>query len=434
MAKRNWRTVALAWNAEGQLTRTGKQWTGKNARRVMLSEATLNSRIIWRGKDAARRPDGSLIFGEQVIIKLPKVFEKAEAQELRHAAEPAPKRPRSNGRVYILSGLLTSPCGSVYRGHKRRHYGSDYRCRGREERFAGSDSGCTCPALDVDAIEGSVWRDLVELLADADRLKAMAQDWIGARAGEHVDHVSRIAQLDQQIAEQAQVLNATIAVAARQAAARGLGDAEVEAAAEAAIRPLNEDLMGLEKLRGEAVAWQRDGEDASRRAQDFERLAEAARTDLGGLTPELRAELLQLLELRAEVVRCAPRRQGVACRITDWFTTRERLVPELTDDAWRRVEPLLKGRSDAAPKRPTLEALLLKARTGVRFKDLPGEYGNPASLQTQANRWRASGAWDAAMDLLKDEPGAPAWRPDPVEIKVTLRPLAIESSIGGGDR
>ena len=433
LAKRSWRTVALTWNAEGRLTRAGKPWTRKNARRVMLSEGTLNSRIIWRGTSAARRADGSLLYGEQVIIKLPKILKKKEAAELRAAADAAPRTVPANTRAYLLSGRLTSPCGSVYMGHNHRPGVYDYRCKGREEKYPGAGGTCSCPALDVDAVEASVWGDVVALLGDADRMQAMAREWIGTVRADHVDHVARIAGLDQRLAEQQQVIDVTMAVAARQAAKRGLAGAEAEAAVEAAIKPLSDELASLEGLRTEALAWQRDVEQAERRVQDFERLAKQARSNLPGLTPALRAELLERLEVQAEVVHATAKRQGVACKLTAWFTSRDRDVPVLTDAGWARVEPLLKGRSDAGPKRPVLEALLLKARTGVRFKDLGEQYGKPATLQTQSTRWLASGAWDAAMELLRDEPAEPAWRPDPIEIRVSLRPLvATESSIGFG--
>lgn len=315
-------------------------------------------------------------------------------------------------------------------GHNHRAGVYDYQCKGREEKYPGAGGTCSCPALDVDAVEASVWGDAVALLGDADRMRAMAQEWIGTVRADHVDHVGRIAQLDQRLAEQSQVIDVTMAVAARQAAKRGLTGTEAEAAVEAAIKPLTADLASLEGVRAEALAWQRDVEEAERRAQDFERLAEAARNNLPGLTPALRAELLDRLDVDARVVRATAKRQGVACKITAWFTSRDRDVPVLTDAGWAKVEHLLKGRSDAGPKRPVLEALLLKARTGARFQDLGEQYGNYRSLQTQSTRWLASGAWDAAMELLKDEPAEPAWRPDPIEIKVSLRPLGIESSIG----
>jgi hypothetical protein len=38
------------------------------------------------------------------------------------------------------------------------------------------------------------------------------------------------------------------------------------------------------------------------------------------------------------------------------------------------------------------------------------------------------------MDRLKAAETRPVWQPDPIEIKVTIRPLAIESRLGDGER
>ncbi|WP_410088764.1 recombinase family protein [Streptomyces sp. t39] len=425
MATRSWTKVALTWNSEGRLTATGKRWTRKNARRVMLSEATLNNRVIWRGRNAMRDADGIPLYGEQVTIKLPKILKKREAAELRDAAANAPAKRAAQGRAYLLTDRMTSPCGSKYRGHNHRPGVYDYVCKGRDEQYAGAGGKCACPPLDVDTVERAVWADACALLGDAERMKAMAKQWLEATSSDHVDHIGRIAQLDQQIAEQSAVIDVTIPVAARQAAKRGLTGKDAELAVEAAIKPLTEELASLERLRSEASAWQREAEQATQRLKDFERLAETARSNLAGLTPELRAELFHHTNAQAVVTSCAPKRKGVACRITDWFTSRDRPVPDLTDEAWAKVEHLLRPRRGASPKRPVLEALLEKARTGARFADLAERYGNPASLQTQANRWLASGAWDAAMELLEGMPGQPAWRVPPVEISVTFRPLAV---------
>lgn len=432
LAKRSWQEVALTWNAEGRLTGTGKPWTRKNARRVMLSEATLNSRVIWRGKSAARRSDGSFAHGEQVIIPLPKILTKKEAKALRKAAA-SPARPATTSRAYMLSGVLESPCGSHYRGHNHRPGVYSYQCKGREEKYAGAGGTCSCPQLDVDSVERSVWEDTASLLGDAERMKAMAKDWMEITTASKVDHTARIAQLDQKIAEQTQVLNISMGVAARQAARAGLEGEEAEASVEAAIAPLSEDLSQLNRQRDEALAWQRDAEQATQRLRDLDRLAGMARTNLQGFTPEERAEACSLMELRATVVSADRRRVGQTCRITDWFASRGRTVPALTDEAWALVEPVLKGRRGSAPRRPALDGLLRKATTGARFEDLGVEGFTPTNLQNLSYRWLQSGAWDEAMELLKDLPGAPPWSQEPVHIRVSLRPMGIEFCVGAGE-
>ncbi|MFC8490746.1 recombinase family protein [Streptomyces sp. NPDC057235] len=432
---RSWEKVAAEANLDRNLTRSGRPWTRKNLKRMMLSEASLRNRILWRSK-GARNPDGSTMHGREAVIKLPKVFSKKEAQELLDAQKVG--RTPSRGRAYLLSRSLVSPCGSVYAGHNHRPGVYSYQCEGRREAYPGAGAEkCTCPQLDVDAVESAVWSDIVSLLGDAERMKSMAREWLDATSSEHVDHVGRVAQLDQQIAEASQVIDITMGVAARQAAKRGLSGREAEAAVEAAIKPLEEELAGLERMRSEALGWQREADQATRRAADFERLAEAARANLADLTPELKAELVSLLEVQTRVVRAVPRQQGVPCQIVQWFKDHQRDVPNLTDATWALVEPLLRPkRSDALPARPKLEAILLKARTGCRYEDLPEAYGAFRTIRTQAQRWMGSGVWDQIMERLEGVPGQPVWHPETTQIEVTLKPLAIESSMGDaeGDR
>lgn len=429
LAVRSWEAVALELNVDSKFTRSGRPWTRKNLRRMMLSEASLSNQILWRRK-GARNSDGSMTFGKQVVIKLPKVFSKKEAEELQGAQNIG--RSPSRGRAYLLSRKLVSPCGNVYMGHNHRPGVYSYQCEGRKEAYPGAGGDkCACPQLDVDTVETAVWDDIVSLLGDAERMKDMAREWLDVTTSERVDHVGRVAHLDQQIAEQSQVIDITMGVAARQAAKRGLIGEEAEASVEAALKPLEQELAGLERLRSEALNWQREVDQAKQRAADFERLAQAARRNLADLTPELKAELIDLLEVEAEVIRAVPRQQGVPCQIAGWFVENQRGVPELTDEAWALVEPLLRPkRSDALPVRPKLEAILFKARTGCRYEDLPGEYGSYRTIRTQAQRWVRSGVWDSLMDCLESVPAAPVWRPEATQIQVSLRPLAMESRLG----
>ncbi|MFD3941781.1 recombinase family protein [Streptomyces sp. NPDC058579] len=427
LAVRSWETVALELNMNANYTRSGRPWTRKNLRRMMLSEASLSNQITWRRK-GARNSDGISTFGVPVVIKLPEILSKEEAKELLDAQRVG--RTPSRSRAYLLSMKLGSPCGSVYAGHNHRAGVYSYQCEGRREAYPGAGNTCTCPQLDVDTVEGAVWSDIVSLLGNAERMKTMARGWLDVSSSEHVDHVGRASRLDQQIAEQSQVIAITVGVAARQVAKRGLTGSEAEAAVEAAIKPLEEELAALERLRAEALSWQREAHLGSRRASDLARIAEAARHNLSDLTPELMAELVDLLDIEARVTRAVPRQQGVSCRITEWFVEKDRSVPELTDEAWALVEPLLRPRrSDALPVRPKLEALLTKARTGARYEDLPKEYGNYRNLQTQANRWLKSGTWEALMERLEGAPGTAVWRPESTEIKVGLRAHALESSM-----
>jgi hypothetical protein len=369
--------------------------------------------------------------GETVVIDLPPIFTEKEAQELKAAM--AQRRPavKTRIRTYTLTGLMTSPCGRSYEGHQHRPTEVIYRCKGRHESYAGAEDRCTCPYLEATSIENQVWNDVVKLLSDANRMKTMAQDWLKTTNHKRMDYTKHIAELDQQIAETEDLIDITAAAAAKRALRRGLTRKEAEEAAEKATKPQEDNLAGLEKLRRETEAWQRETAEAGRRLQGLERLAKVAQQNLQGIKPTDKAELLRMMGLRAEVLRCAPRRKGVACAVREWFVTNGRGVPVLTDDAWERMAALMSGPRCTVNRRVMVEALLDKAVSGARYKDLTPKYGvDSKTLQTQAHRWLARGVWGEAMDLLADMESVSAWRPDPVEIRVTFRPLAIESKVG----
>lgn len=72
----------------------------------------------------------------------------------------------------------------------------------------------------------------------------------------------------------------------------------------------------------------------------------------------------------------------------------------LTDAIWEELGPRVRAakRSPAgAPPelsdRLFLEAVLYRARTGVAWRDLPGEFGDWNAVYQRAKRWRLAGTW-----------------------------------------
>ncbi|GAA4890746.1 recombinase family protein [Streptomyces coeruleoprunus] len=426
---RSWTDAALLLNGEKLFSQEGLPWTAPNLRKQMLSDATLNNRVVWRGRQAAKKSDGSPVYGEPVTINLPPIFSEEETRTLQ-AAAGQPSREGGNTRPYPLTGRLVSPCGNTYRS--QTYPGSRvYRCNGKWESHPGAKDQCSCPPLDAEPLEKRVWDDVRELLTDTDRMKALAREWIGAAEESQVDHEARIATLSNQIAKQRQTMNITMAVAARQAIERGLSEEEAESEVADALRPLNDDLQALEKLHREAVAWQQDAKAAAERVRELDYLAEVARENMRVATREAQAELFEALGLRGEVEEWEGKRNGATCAVTTWFHEHERLVPTLTDENWQRVKDILKPRRAGArlDRRMILEALLDKARTGAKYEELQLEC-DYKTVRTTARRWLMRGSWAAAMELLKDEPGEPAWEQPPVRVRVSLRPLVTEFKLG----
>ena len=70
----------------------------------------------------------------------------------------------------------------------------------------------------------------------------------------------------------------------------------------------------------------------------------------------------------------------------------------LTDDLWAAMEPLVRqarahrgGQPPVLPDRMFFEAVLYLARTGVAWRDLPGEFGRWDAVYNRFRRWVASG-------------------------------------------
>ncbi|WP_312879816.1 IS5 family transposase [Actinomadura luteofluorescens] len=74
---------------------------------------------------------------------------------------------------------------------------------------------------------------------------------------------------------------------------------------------------------------------------------------------------------------------------------------ELTDAAWRRIEPLLPAQPARggrwADHRTVLNGILWKLATGAPWRDLPERYGNWKTVYERYRRWAADGTFDAIL-------------------------------------
>jgi putative transposase len=82
-----------------------------------------------------------------------------------------------------------------------------------------------------------------------------------------------------------------------------------------------------------------------------------------------------------------------------------------TDDLWAAFEPLAhqaktnrQGPAPTLPERQFFEALLYLCRTGVPWRDLPGEFGAWDAVYNRFRRWVGSGALRRLFELLTAEP------------------------------
>ncbi|WP_455431172.1 recombinase family protein [Streptomyces bikiniensis] len=414
----NTNQLAERLNILGLRNREGGLWTAANAAHKLWSEAALNARVIFRnpnrtkaGRGAKFGADGKPINGETVYIKLDPIFTPDQVVTLLAAkGRLSISKAKSAPYAYPLSKRLFNEhtgCNSHHVGMKRTSRpGRWYRCSNLSERYPGAGR-CDCKMVDADAMESAVWGEVVTLLGDPDRLKAMAAEWVGMSQDNQMQHGDRIADFDRQIANLDKVITTTV----KDYAKAGLPAATVAEVTASLI----EERRQLADLRDEAAAWLEETEATAQRARDLETLAVMARTRLAEMTPAEQKEVLDLLDVRVTITGPVPKpRVGLACSLAAWFKEAGRLVPsELTDDMWALVEPVVKAweppNHRLRPGRVLLDAMFYKVRTGCRWEDLPERFGAWKGIHTRYKTWRTGGTWDQIMAALPVD--GPGYRP-----------------------
>ena len=80
-------------------------------------------------------------------------------------------------------------------------------------------------------------------------------------------------------------------------------------------------------------------------------------------------------------------------------------IDHLRDDQWDRVKGFMPGglkgrRGPRTNNRLFVDALLWMARSGGRWRDLPGEYGHSHSVKRRYYRWIERGVLDTILSVL----------------------------------
>ena len=82
----------------------------------------------------------------------------------------------------------------------------------------------------------------------------------------------------------------------------------------------------------------------------------------------------------------------------------------ITDEIWAIFGPMVErckspfGPEPELPDRMFFEAVLYWARTGVPWRDLPGEFGRWDAVYARFRRWVGSGGLKALFELLTADP------------------------------
>ena len=84
-------------------------------------------------------------------------------------------------------------------------------------------------------------------------------------------------------------------------------------------------------------------------------------------------------------------------------------APELTDDQWARVSPLLPPQRPPIGRPPEdhrtiVAGMLWIVRTGSTWRELPSAFGPWPTVYSRFRRWRQAGLWQRILDTLGTTP------------------------------
>ncbi|MFJ9847886.1 recombinase family protein [Streptomyces sp. NPDC101150] len=376
--RRSAEEAARGLNALGFTTARGLPWAGANLIRT-FSQTALDGYIIYRntehprGSAVRRGPDGRPLYGETVRIPVPIPLPPEGVEQVRRALM-CRSFIKAAEKGYLLTGRVHGPCG-------HHHVGT--------------------------------YRDL----GDPEKLRRLAEEWLGDVPNAVEAYRERIADLDAKIEETLRMRKKKLVALAAVVAADEGDDLATEADLQAPIAEVKEEIREKEQhlclMRDDAMEGLLEARQQEDRAKEVLELALRMRPQLDNLPLDKKCELLDLLDVRVEVTSDVPgnlRNRG--CPFEAWFSDNQRLVPPpLTDEQWSGIEihfPRPKKKSRVVPPRVAFEASLHKVRQGLQWKDLPESVTqgqSPRAIYQRALAYLKTGAWGRAVRALGDYAG-----------------------------
>lgn len=293
-------------NALGFKPRRAVRWGHQNLRR-QLKQPYLTGTYTWAKQDApGYRRYGK--YGPPIEIQTPIVLDRETFDALQTALGVRSAGPVRQTHTYPLSGRLIGICGEAFIGAFRKDRGGgrrEYRCKGA--RHTRSRNRCEdVQRIIADQIEDAVWGEVSGVLSEPKRLLAMAHDYLGLRGQQVEVERDQIEVIDSKIAS----LERAVANAYTEGLKVGLDGSALKLA----TTQLNEELAAARRHRAQMEAWQADAEAESSRMRKLWELADAAHRRMADMSPEEKATVLDLLDVRVQVTGYAPLRiriQGV---------------------------------------------------------------------------------------------------------------------------
>lgn len=388
-------------NNVGFRTRKGLPWTGSNLARRLNSTA-LDGYVDFRIERTTEDDEEETY--EIFRIEVPRPISDADRVEALRNALNRRSFKKKNLNHYLFTGRLHSRCGGYYTGGKS----SDspigyYRCMGKRMGLQ-----CDCSELPAPDVEKVVWAEVEALLSDVDKFRALAAKWLGAIPARAETYRKRLAELDEQVEKKRSSRKGKLLEKLTSLLESEAGEGAREAIDEETIREVTQALKEKEAEltaeRDRVARWLQEAEEQQKRTDEIVAAVEQQATDLESFTAVQRRDLLDLLDIRVEVLgKGVPRRKGIADPLTEWHRETRTLVPlTITDERWVVVDALLPAsRQQGTPKREVFDAILWKLRTASRWNEVTVSGNSWSAVRRRAEAWRAEGHWAAAMEALR---------------------------------
>ncbi len=276
--------VARVLNEEGFRTRgrVGRsapmEWRGHYVREF-LKKATLTGRYVWVTPA-----------GEEIPQTWPAILSAERFGDVQDALREGAWAPYSDRKVYPLSGILRSPCGTTYSGqftNDRRYY----RCKEKDHA-----PRCTCRMLWSDDVERLVWEALMGALTDPDVLFA-AIDPIYVPASDE-DTNARLEVLDEEVER----IEASLVMAAVRLAHLPAN------VVQEATRELEAQLVMAKDRRALARRLAQDDAEATRQRAALYEMVDRASRSMRAVSPSGMQRLFRSKALGLEAVRVTQER------------------------------------------------------------------------------------------------------------------------------
>ena len=231
-------------------------------------------------------------------LQIPAIVTEQRLDQLRErlADSSTGRNATSQKHPFALARRVTSECGNPMHGYARPNgTGRVYRCSmGTPDR--GPDR-CQCKRSSADAIENAVWDLVAQELTDPVRLQHLAG--LAASLPERSDaSPDDLSSLDRKIKR----LEAAIGSQIADLLASGLDSDAVRIASQ----DLHRRLESLRIQRARALRWASARADHAAQVDRIANFALSARTALGDPTPDLKAHVIDLLDIRVTIVGHTP--------------------------------------------------------------------------------------------------------------------------------